>query len=415
MSWKAQSLQNDNKQLAGEVALGALLPSIAMQASQSSGVSYYGAAPLYTIPGYSLPFNQTNVSMQLNIPLYAPASYKAYEVADISEKMSAADYALFQSTYAIELASRYFDVLKKDKSLNLAYQYTVMREKFYKDVQERYEVGLVALTDLREAQSALDQAKSSQIQADFALSQAQATLKTLIAVDVTALSDLSWDQDVRLPLRAIEQGTYPSLTKGQLTATYYQKQMEMYQAMLLPTLSGFSTYSRSPLNQSISHSINSINAGLTLSWSPPGGMATMAQVEQMSFLLQSSQAQYKQVALEHKTQRKLYAQQSYSLAQQIYAQRETVISASVYLDAVQASFDAGQRTTTDVLEAQQSLIQQQDVLYSLIYGALLMHLRLGLENSYDVELLLSDLDSCLNHIWSAPAAAIPAMLEYSDS
>ncbi len=409
MSWKAQCFENDKNQLAGEVALGALLPSMAMQASQTSGISYYGADPIHQISADSLPFEQTTLSLRLNIPLYTPASYKAYEVAYITEKMSVADYTLFQNTYAIELVSRYFDVLKKDKSLNLSHQYTIMREKFYQDVQERYKVGLVALTDLREAQSALDQAQSSQIQAAFALSRAQAALKTIVSMDLSTLNDLTWEQEVLLPERTIEQGMYPSLIKARLTSTYYQKQMEMYQATLLPTLSGFSAYSQSPISQSFSHSVNSISAGLTLSWSPPGGMSTMAQVEQMSFLLQASQAQYKQAVLDHETQRELYAQQSYSLSQQIYAQRETVLSSSVYLDAAQASFDAGQRTTTDVLEAQQFLIQQQDVLYGLMYEALALHLRLGLENSYDIKLLLGDLDSLLKGVWSAPEPAASSL------
>ncbi len=402
MSWRSRSLENSNQQLAGEVSMSGILPSLALQASQTSGVSYYGSNPLYGITANSLPFAQSALSMKLNVPLYTPASECSVEAAYISEKISTADYALFQNNFVLELAKRYFDVLKKDKSLLLANRTLVKRERFCDDVFQRYEVGLVAMTDLKEARAGLDQAKSSQIQAGFNLASAQMNLKTIAGIAFTSLRDLTWQTELHLPIRPLEQAVHPSLTKAMLTTDYYKKQIEVYKSTLHPTLSGFSSYSVTPISDSISHSVHSISAGLALSWSPPGGMGTSAQIEQISYSFAAAQAQYHQTALEHASQRELYAQQSFSLTRQIQAQRETVISALSYLDAVEASFDAGQRTTSEVLDAQQVVMEQQELLYVLIYDSLLMHLKLGLENSYDMEMLLGEIDMRLKLDWEAP-------------
>jgi outer membrane protein len=401
MSWNARKLESEGQQLTGDIAMGALLPSVSVSASQSSGVAYYNAyydEPYDNLVHHSsdsTPFSQTSMNLQFSIPIYAPVSIAAHHAAEIEEAISLSEYKIFQNNYIINLATRYFDVLKKDKSLDLVRTQVHMREKFFQDVQERYEVGLVAMTDLKESAAALDQAKSAEIQAAFALSSSQSALKILIASDFDTLRDLSWDTKIRLPSRFQEQGLHPSVVKALRAMEYSQALVTQSKASLLPSIQGFSSYSLQPLNQNIAHNVKSLSAGLSLSWSPPSGMGTLAQIQKYAYLFEASQAQYAQTLLNHQAQLDLYQQQFASALRHIEAQRATVISSFTYLDAVEASFEAGQRTTTDVLEAQQFLLQQQEELYSLLYDALLLHLNLGLENNYHIDDLLNDIDLML--------------------
>jgi len=400
MSWRAKALETHSQQLTGDIALGALLPKVGIQASQSSGLSYYDPYFIDSAlqAGDSIPFAQSALSMQLTVPFYAPAAVKSYQSATIAEKITTYDYEIFQNTYILELTTRYFDILKKNKSLHFSNQQIIMREKFYKDITERYEVGLVALTDLSEAAAALDQAKAAHIQAVFSLERAQSTLTTLLSTPLDCLNDLSWQDNIVLPPRKTLQGPHPAILKAQSMVDYSRTQTEMYQSHLLPTISGSSSYNFAPLNSSVAHSLNSVNAGISLSWSPPSGMSSMAQITQSQYLFEASQAQYAQASIEHSTQLELYAQQFYSMTRQIQAQRTTVLSANTYLEAVLASFEAGQRTTTDVLEAQQFLLQQQEQLYGLMYDSLVLHLQLGLENHYPIKELIADIDRNLHKI-----------------
>ncbi|MBM4222297.1 MAG: hypothetical protein FJ161_00620 [Gammaproteobacteria bacterium] len=402
LSWKAQDLQSRSNEMTGTVALGSLLPSISLTANQSSGVSYSGAYSYgsTTVPGGNLPYHQTSLAAQVQIPIYTPGALAGYYAADKKSEISTYDYKLFEESFILNLCSQYFNILKSDKALALSREELEMKAKFYSDVSEQYDVGLVAMTDLKEAEAALDLARANEIQAVFQLNSAKEQLVNLIQLTPEYLQDLPSSIDAALLPVTSDRGTHPSLLKARATVDLSQYLVNQAYSGFSPQLVGVTNYSLSPVNQNISHSVSSISAGLSLSWSPPYGATSIAHVQQQNYALQAAQAQLIQTHHDHETQLKIGHAKYDSMLRQIEAQKVAIRAATIYLDAVEASYEAGQRTASDVLAAQSSLTQQRQQLFNLTYDSLTLYLQLGMLHCCPIDDLLRSLDEILTESWN---------------
>ncbi len=394
--WKSQEYACESSRLNPDVSIGSLFPSINATGSQSSGISFHGA---YTHPSSGsilssdqISFQQTQVNLQVSIPLYTPVNFYRYYSSKESKEIAEYQYQLFIENFTQELASRYFQVLKNKKNLKLSEKKLEMHQSLYKDILARFDVGLVAKTDLDEANSALAQAKSILIQAQLGLSQSQMALETFIGSPINQLQDLESSLMVPKPQLKTQENTHASVLIAQHQVAYQKYLLKSIQSGLLPVLNAYSAYTVSPISQAISNGYHSISGGVSLSWAPPAGASSFSQINQQSYMVQSSQSAYQQALLDFENNKDLAFKQAKSLFRQIKAQKESLYSARVYLEAAEASFDAGQRTTSDVLEAVQAVISQEYQLYQAFYEYFQACLKLDLLSGVPVLEALSTLD-----------------------
>ncbi|OZB76292.1 MAG: hypothetical protein B7X29_09770, partial [Halothiobacillus sp. 13-55-115] len=106
-----------------------------------------------------------NLGLSLNQVIYNRIDNLNLGIADLQAKQADLDYAAAQQDLLLRASTAYFAVLQANASLQLA----VASQKAFKNqleqAQKRYEVGLVAVTDVANAQANYDKANADIITA----------------------------------------------------------------------------------------------------------------------------------------------------------------------------------------------------------------------------------------------------------
>lgn len=394
-SWQVHEQTMKSQQVAPKISLAQLLPSFGISAAQQSRVSSYDAGVFNEFS------SSTSLQGQASISIFNPTGWASYKSAEAKAASSLDDYYLYTQSFILDLVNRYFTVLKADKSFLLADKNVAMNKKLMADTEQKYQVGLLTLADLSEAQAAFDQALATKIQAQVNVALAQRQLVLLLQFEPPMLRDIDlYNELVFEPLMHSVANNY-AVEKYQHLVKAAEYTVEQAKAGLYPNVTANITYQLSPvLISGTSVEGRTTAAGLSLQWTPFDGGATLAQLELQQYMKQATYAQLRQTMLEAKINEATLRQQLETARYQLGAQRQALLSAQVYLDAVTASFDAGQRTITDVLDAQRALTQQEQSLYSMLYETMTLYLQLAQILSYPTTECLTMLDSFLNQEWA---------------
>ena len=108
--------------------------------------------------------------------------------ADSQVAQAEADYAAAQQDLMLRSAERYFDVLAGEDTLQAA---TTARDAISRQLEQadkRFEVGLIAITDVQEAKAAFDNANAVVIASKRALATAHELLRELTGDPFESLS-----------------------------------------------------------------------------------------------------------------------------------------------------------------------------------------------------------------------------------
>lgn len=90
------------------------------------------------------------------------------------------DYETAQQDLVLRVAEAYFNVLAAEDTLNSEQAATEAIGRQLEQAQKRFEVGLIAITDVQEAQAGFDQARASEIVAKRTLANRQELLRSII-------------------------------------------------------------------------------------------------------------------------------------------------------------------------------------------------------------------------------------------
>lgn len=119
--------------------------------------------------------------------------------AELEVRQAAVDYEQARQDLILRTGQAYFRVLNADAQLQLAQANRTALTRQLERAQRQYEVGLVAVTDVADAQSEYDQANAQIIAARNELNNAEAALATIIGQMVTDLDDIRTNLDVAAP------------------------------------------------------------------------------------------------------------------------------------------------------------------------------------------------------------------------
>ncbi|QGT79310.1 TolC family outer membrane protein [Guyparkeria halophila] len=119
--------------------------------------------------------------------------------AELEARQAAVDYEQARQDLILRTGQAYFRVLNADAQLQLAQANRTALKRQLERAQRQYEVGLVAVTDVADAQSEYDQANAQIIAARNELNNAEAALATIIGRTITDLDDIRTNLDVAAP------------------------------------------------------------------------------------------------------------------------------------------------------------------------------------------------------------------------
>ena len=179
-------------QRAGEdVTRSALLPQIGA----------YGNANHFDVdgPNQENSYKSFSYGVQLTQPLFQADAWFAYDASKLLTEAARAEYNLAQQQLILDVSEAYFDVLRAADNLTTARATENAIERQYEQAQERFDVGLIAITEVYEARASFDDSTSRRIAAESDLDIARERLARLTGEYPQEVENLEQDFPLMRP------------------------------------------------------------------------------------------------------------------------------------------------------------------------------------------------------------------------
>lgn len=289
-----------------------------------------------------------------------------------------ARYNIAWQDFLQRTAQRYFDTLNAIDSLRFAQAEEKALQRQFEQAEQRYEVGLSAVTDFLEAKAAWDGARARVIVADNALENAREGLRELSGTMFERFKPLTENLPVDPPTpnnsqewvqRAL-QGN-PELMVAREAVELADTDIELARAGHLPRLDFEAGYNRTLNNEFVLRNDFQQQVGTTTlqndSWSATvrlnvpifSGLAVQSRTRQarISYGAANEDLDLNQRRAVRSTENAFRA--VIAGIRQVEALDQALISAASALEATNAGFEVGTRTIVDVLLAEQRFFQAQ--------------------------------------------------------
>jgi outer membrane protein len=303
-----------------------------------------------------------------------------------------------QQDLVIRVAQRYFDVLAAEDRLTSIHADRTAIARQLEQAKQRFEVGLIAITDVQESQAAYDQAIANEIGAKRQLATAREFLREITGEYVTKLSAPKDDMPLRRPERSEREWVDLSLSQNlNLVASRLDEELARDEISFrrtghYPTLdlvvrtgsqksegSGSTTFPGPPSVVEPYSSDDDRNFdSISLQFNVPlfAGGSTSSRVREAVYLHRAAREQLQRVTRETERQSRdaylgVLAEES-----RVQALKQAVASSQTALEATQAGFDVGTRTIVDVLNSQFALYAAKTNYQRSRYDYILNALRL---------------------------------------
>lgn len=366
--------------------LSAVLPDVTLGAQYGIGSD---PAEESILPNPEQQSIGASVSVSQN--LFALAALSAYDALKVNAQVSeiAAEYA--QQELIIRVAEGYISALRAKDALDVLNAQLEAVERQFQQTEQRYEVGLVTITDVLDATATLDETKVALIRAESNYDIALQNLSIITSETPDGVMSIRDDLPIDVPAESGQQQWVDFAVKNHPEIIAAQKGLEVGELTLkarrqenLPTVAGTASinYNDRFGNDATDNDFEtnwSARVGISISYSLYDGGASAATVakqgisnnitEQNIELLRRGKAVT--VANLYRTVR--------ADAQNIEAQQQALKSRESALQATTVGYDVGTRNIVEVLDAQLSVFSAQNNLNNARYDYILNLLNLKKE------------------------------------
>ncbi len=136
-------------------------------------------------------YSGSQFSLSLNQSIYNRGSQIAIKQADLGVAQAQAELTSAEQDLIFRAADAYFGVLAAKENLQFANSEKQAIEQQLEQAERRFEVGLIAVTDVKEAQAAFDFAVAEEIAAENNLSNANEALRVMTGTENQVLATLN--------------------------------------------------------------------------------------------------------------------------------------------------------------------------------------------------------------------------------
>ena len=304
-----------------------------------------------------------------------------------------------QQALIIRIAQRYFDILANIDSLEFAQAEVKSLSRQLEQANQRFEVGLSAITDVHEAQAGYDLAVAQEIQALNAIDNAQEAMRELTGEYITEFDLLGDAMSLVSPEpQAIESWTQLSLDQnlGVLASRHAaetaRNEVKRQSAGHLPTLDlvAAETYDSSG-GRFGSTKLHATSIGLELNIPIYSGGIVSSQTREAHE--NYNIAMYSLERARRSAQRS--TREAYlgviSGISRVKALKQAVVSSETALEATEAGFEVGTRTAVDVVASQRTTSEARrnysQAKYDYLIDTLSLKQAAGTLSTEDLELI----------------------------
>lgn len=322
-------------------------------------------------------------NVSLSQSLYNHANYQNYKISQLDILRSSADYDSAYQDFVLRVAQNYFNVLGAQDSLVFSKAEEKAIQRQLDQAEQRFEVGLAAITDVHEARARYDGARASVILADNILQDANEALFEISQKYYTELTQVPNDLDyTSLKLGTLDGyqeiglAQNPELASAKINSDISEKQISVSKSGHYPTLSlsasksnffrpGTTTNQINPITQELEQfnsgdqTTDSNSISLNLNVPIYSGGRTSSQVRQSAFRHSAAMDRYEQTRRGTIRQVRNAYHGTLAAKSSVQARKQAMVSAQSGLEATEAGYEVGTRTIVDVLNSQRGLYQAQ--------------------------------------------------------
>ena len=353
--------------------------------------------------------NNTNGMAKLGLTqsLYNGTYWQNTDMAEKQATEYKAIYGYNAQDLIMRTANAYFSVLRADEAVKSVKANKNAVERQLEQTKQRFDVGLIAITDVHEAQAEFDRTVADEIMAENNLVNAFYKLRELTGQDVLKVSYLDTESfapeiiegNVKVwRNKALEHNL--SLHSKRIAKEVAKMQIDLAQTGHGPTLdfladvtSNTNNYTNNPPD---THSdTNTANVALRLNVPiyTGGGITSRVKQAQYGYVIASEDL----VLNFRKTEAQINSGYNNVRAStsSIAAYEQTVKSSRSALEATEAGFEVGTRTVVDVLDATRSLYASENQLANARYDYILAMLQLKFDAGTLAEQDIIDISAAL--------------------
>jgi len=367
--------------------------------------------------------NVTSGSLQLTQTLFDMSKWRQLTLQEKAAGIQDVTFQTDQQTLILNTATAYFKVLNAIDTLTYTES---QKQAIYRQLDQttqRFNVGLVAITDVQNARSQYDSVLANEVTARNDLDNALEELRQVTGTYYPQLASLNVDsfetdkpQAVNALLKEAENRNL-SLLQARLSQDLAREQIRQAQDGHMPTLSlsastgvsntsysgsrtGNGQYNDSDVGQ------NKVGLNFSLPLYQGGQVTSQVKQAQYNFVGASEQLESAHRSVVQ-TVRSSFNNVNASVSS-INAYKQAVVSAQSSLDAMEAGYSVGTRTIVDVLNATTTLYNAKQQLSNARYTYLINQLNiksaLGTLNEQDLLALNGALGKPIS---TAPDAVAP--------
>lgn len=284
-----------------------------------------------------------------------------------------ADREAAQQDLIVRVANRYFEVLGAEDRLTSIHADRLAIARQLEQAKQRFDVGLIAITDVQESQAAYDQSVAAEIGAKRELATAREFLREITGQYVSSLSAPGDDFPLPSPNPADEtswidlaMGQNLALVSSRLDEQIARDEIAFRRTGHYPTIDFVAGYGDSETtisdqirNGSSFPDFDSSSRGdsiaVEVSFPIFAGGRTSSRVREAVYLHRATREQLQRVTRETERATRDAYLGVLSEISRVKALEQAVASSTTALEATKAGFDVGTRTIVDVLNSQRAL------------------------------------------------------------
>ncbi len=382
------------------IARAGLLPQVNARYNYSDSKGDYTETPVSTRIG------ETNSKTKdwgitLDQPLFNMSAWYDYKKGQKLSNQAEAIYGADQQSLIVRVASAYFNVLRSVDKLET----TIAEQNAFAhqldQVKQRFDVGLVAITDVHEAQAAYDSALAATLEARGSLSISYEALEVLTGKPEDQIAPLSEKFPVVTPTPADRaewvnfalKNNY-NLKAAKFNAEAAENNADSARADFLPTVTASlgktkrnvdGDFEKFPFANENEGSSVSVGVNIPIF----SGLRTSSLARQAVSLGLQAQEQYNSTQRNTiQNTRSLHLSVETDVAR-VTARKQATISNQSALEATQAGYEVGTRNLVEVLQAQSKLYQARrdysNALYDYVINTIKLREVAGMLTPADVQ------------------------------
>lgn len=352
----------------GNISESALLPQISFNAFIAENSIKITNSP--TLPDSDSDFSTDGFSLSLDQVIYNQQVWDTLDQSNALVAQAAANYESAKQALIIRAATAYFVVLGTQDNLEFSRAEKESAKRQLEQSKERFNVGLIAITDVHEAQANFDSAVAREILAVNALFNSKEALRVIINDPLGELKSLIEEFPLKGPEpEDINQWQNRALTENlDLKATMFglraaKDGYDSSRAGHYPTVKLRANYASDSADGNAlglgGRDTDSTNIILSLTVPLYEGGLTNAQTRKSAAEVSRARAlldQQQRVTIQEIRTAYLGVETAIS---SVNAYKQALKSSRTALEATQAGFDVGTRTSIDVLIVEGSLYNSE--------------------------------------------------------